>query len=65
MIDHDLEGACGRSESAGIPVIMKLGEGLPVNHKEMARLIDFLDMHLYRGRYADRAGAGIPGVAVH
>lgn len=64
FLNHDLEGEYARTESSGIPVIKKLREGLEVTVDEQTQLIEFLEMHRYRGRYADRAEMRVPAVAV-
>ncbi|MFC7942886.1 hypothetical protein ACFUPZ_06470 [Microbacterium oxydans] len=64
FLNHDLEGEYARTESSGIPVIKKLREGLQVTVDEQTQLIEFLEMHRYRGRYADRADVRVPAVAV-
>jgi hypothetical protein len=64
LLSYDLEGEYARIESAGIPVIRKMREGLGLTVGERTCLIEFLEMHRYRGRYSDRAEVRVPAVAV-
>lgn len=64
LFNYDLEGEYARIERAGIRVIRMLRDGLEPTVEEQAQLIDFLEMHRFRGRYADRAGVRVPGIAV-
>ncbi|MBF4565413.1 DUF4238 domain-containing protein [Plantibacter sp. VKM Ac-2876] len=64
LLNYDLEGEYARIESAGIRVIRMLRDGLELTVEERTQLIEFLEMHRYRGRYADRAEVGVPGVAM-
>lgn len=64
VLTHDLEGEYARIENEGIPVIRKLCRGLTPSVDEMSRLVAFLDMHRYRGQYADRADVRVPAVVL-
>jgi hypothetical protein len=64
LLSYDLEGEYARIENAGIPVIHKMRQGLDLTVDERTRLIQFLEMHRYRGRYSDRAEVRVPAVAV-
>lgn len=65
--DHmsaDLEGQFGRIESDGIPAMRSLVAGVPINHLGRVAVVDFLDMHLERGRFADQAKRTAPAVVI-
>ena len=64
LLNYDLEGEYARIEGAGIRVIRMLRDGLELTVQERTQLIEFLEMHRYRGRYADRAEVRVPGVAM-
>ncbi|MBN9190997.1 DUF4238 domain-containing protein [Microbacterium sp.] len=64
LLNYDLEGEYARIEGAGIRVIRMLRDGLELTVQERTQLIEFLEMHRYRGRYADRAEVWVPGVAM-
>lgn len=64
LLTYDLEGDYARIESAGIDVIRKLRGGLELTDGERTRLVEFLEMHRYRGRYSDRAEVSVPAVAL-
>ncbi|MGB3763203.1 MAG: DUF4238 domain-containing protein [Ornithinimicrobium sp.] len=64
VLSYDLEGEYARIESEGIRVIRKMREGLGLTDAERTRLIEFLEMHRYRGRYSDRAEVRVPAVAM-
>lgn len=64
LLSYDLEGEYARIESAGIPVVRKMREGLDLTIGERTRLVEFLEMHRYRGRYSDRAEVRVPAMAV-
>lgn len=60
----DLESEYGRIEDTGISAINKLRNGQVVTRNDLDAVIAFLDMHLHRGRYADRANIRVPAVLV-
>ncbi|OWP20308.1 hypothetical protein CBF90_02090 [Microbacterium sp. AISO3] len=61
VLTQDLEAEFAAVEDAGIPAIDKLRRGeTDLSADDMHALIAFLDMHLHRGRYADRAGVRVP-----
>ncbi|WP_457101436.1 DUF4238 domain-containing protein [Microbacterium sp. P5_E9] len=62
ILTRDLERDYWRIEDRGIPVIVKLRNGEALDSHELSALVGFLDMHLARGRYADRAGVRVPAV---
>jgi hypothetical protein len=63
VLNYNLEAEYSRIESVGIRVIAKLrGQPAELSSAEMQAMINFLDMHLDRGRYADQVGALIPAV---
>lgn len=64
VLNYDLEREYARIESAGIHVIRKLRTRHALTLGERTRLVEFLDMHRYRGRYSDRADVRIPALAV-
>ncbi|PZE28410.1 DUF4238 domain-containing protein [Curtobacterium sp. MCLR17_042] len=63
-LSHDLEADYARIEQRGIPVIVKLRSGLPATLEERTDLVNFLDMHLDRGRYADQTKVMTPAVVL-
>lgn len=60
----DLEGEYGKVETAGIPALRKLENGEAIEREEQHAVIEFLDMHLERGNYADQSKILTPAVAV-
>ncbi len=56
----DLEAEFGRIESNALPAIRSLADGGAPNRDGRAAIIDFLDMHLERGRFADQAKVRVP-----
>lgn len=62
VLGHDLEGAFGEIESKAAPVFTRLRAGEALALSDMTAVIEFLDMHLHRGRYADRVGGRQPAV---
>lgn len=64
VLTHDLEAEYARIESTGISTITKLRTGQAVTRKDQDAVIAFLDMHLHRGRYADRANVRVPAALV-
>ncbi len=65
VLTHDLESAYEKIETAGIPVIVKLREGAQsLTDTERDSMIAFLDMHLDRGRYANKAKLRAPALVL-
>lgn len=64
VLTRDLEHDYWKIEDLGIPAIVKLREGQPLTDAEQCAVIKFLDMHLDRGRYADKSKAQIPAVVL-
>ncbi|WP_245338555.1 DUF4238 domain-containing protein [Microbacterium imperiale] len=65
VLTQDLEAEFAAVEDAGIPAIDRLRRcETDLSTDDMHALIAFLDMHLHRGRYADRAGVRIPARVV-
>jgi len=62
VLTHDLEGQFGDIEDAGTSAFTKLRAGDELTPSDTAAVVEFLDMHLHRGRYADRAGDTQPAV---
>lgn len=63
VLNQDVESAYERIETAGTPVIVKLREGAQsLTDAERGAMIAFLDMHLDRGRYADKAKLRAPAL---
>lgn len=62
VMAQDLESEYARIEGNGISAITKLRTGKAVTHEDQDSVIAFLDMHLHRGRYADRANVRVPAV---
>lgn len=60
ILSPDLEKIYAEIESRGIGVISKLIERQPITPSEQDDMIGFLDMHLNRGRYANRSGERVP-----
>lgn len=56
----DLEGEYGLIEDAGVAAFARLRAGQSVTREDQEATIAFLDMHLHRGRYADRAEVRVP-----
>jgi hypothetical protein len=63
-LSHDLEADYARIEERGIPMIVKLRTGLLETPEERTDLVNFLDMHLDRGRYADQTKVLTPAVVL-
>jgi len=63
-LSHDLEADYARIEERGIPMIVKQRSGLLETPKERTDLVNFLDMHLDRGRYADQTKVMTPAVVL-
>lgn len=64
MLTWDLERDYWRIENVGIPAIVRLRNGHTLKAAEQIALIDFLDMHLDRGRYADQGKLRVPAVVL-
>lgn len=64
VITKDLETKYARIESTGISAIKKLRTDQTATRKDQDGVIAFLDMHLHRGRYADRANVRVPAALV-
>ncbi len=62
VLTHDLEGAVSVIETAAAPAFARLRAGEELSPHDAAAVIAFLDMHLHRGRYADRVGARQPAL---
>lgn len=62
VLTLDLEKEYGVIESQGISAFSKLRSGEGLEETEARAAIAFLDMHLHRGRYADRAGVRVPAL---
>jgi hypothetical protein len=63
VLARDLEEHYSKIENAGTPVIVKLREGgQSLTARERDAMIVFLDMHLDRGRYADRTKLHAPAL---
>lgn len=60
VMTHDLEGQFADLETRGVSAITRLRTGHGLTRDETQSMIEFLDMHLHRGRYADRVGARQP-----
>ena len=61
---ENLEAQFGKIESKGIPALVKLREGTPIDQVDQRNVITFLDMHIERGRYANQAKVTTPALAV-
>ncbi|WP_431230836.1 DUF4238 domain-containing protein [Paenarthrobacter nicotinovorans] len=64
VLTRNLEGDYSRIENAGTPALVKLRNGEPLTEAEAHAVIDFLDMHLDRGRYADRTKVRAPALVL-
>lgn len=65
IFTHDLEQDYAEVESSGIPAIKKLRDGhSTLTDDEQKALIAFLDMHLDRGRYANKSKISAPATIV-
>lgn len=58
----DLEARYSNIEDQGMLAVAKLRAEEGLTQKEAEAAIAFLDMHLHRGRYADRAGVRVPAI---
>lgn len=64
VLTHNLERDYSLIEAAGTPALVKMREGEPLTTTEAHAVIAFLNMHLDRGRYADRTKVRAPAVAL-
>jgi hypothetical protein len=64
VLTHNLERYYSLIEDAGTPALVKMREGEPLTTAEARAVIAFLDMHLDRGRYADRTQVRAPAVVL-
>lgn len=64
VLTHDLERDYWRIEDSGTPAIVKLRNGDSLTAAERSAVIAFLDMHLDRGRYADKTKIRVPAVVL-
>jgi hypothetical protein len=65
IMAQNLEGHYAGIEDRGIPALAKLRTGGPLAPAEQTAMINFLDLHLDRGRYADQANTRIPAVLIN
>lgn len=56
IMSQDLEAEYAKIEGRGMSAITRLREETELQPGDGEAIIAFLDMHLHRGRYADRAG---------
>ncbi|GGO59882.1 hypothetical protein GCM10010910_03920 [Microbacterium nanhaiense] len=64
VMSLDLESEYGRIESDGVVAINRLRNSQVLERRDLDAVVAFLDMHLHRGRYADRANVRVPAVLV-
>jgi hypothetical protein len=64
VLIRDLEKDYADIENSGTPAIVKLRDGHTLATAEKRAVIAFLDMHLDRGRYADRTKVRAPSVVL-
>ena len=64
VLTRDLERDYSRIENSGIPAIVKMRKGDALLTAEKHAVIAFLDMHLDRGRYADRTKVRAPAAVL-
>ncbi|MBS1674464.1 MAG: hypothetical protein JSS74_10915 [Actinobacteria bacterium] len=62
VLGHDLEGEFSAIEGGGVAAFAKLRASEEITLADMTAVIAFLDMHLHRGRYANRVGARQPAL---
>ncbi len=62
VLTVDLESRYADVEGQGMVAFTKLRAGEGISQEEAEAVIAFLDMHLHRGRYADRAGVRVPAM---
>ncbi|WP_218682638.1 DUF4238 domain-containing protein [Microbacterium sp. BF1] len=60
VFTHDLEKQFAEIEDKGVGALNRLRAGVIPTGPDKLAVIEFLDMHLHRGRYADRAGDSQP-----
>lgn len=64
VLTLNLERDYSLIESKGTPALVKMRKGEPLTAAETHAVIAFLDMHLDRGRYADRTKVRAPAVVL-
>ncbi|MGO4431760.1 DUF4238 domain-containing protein [Paenarthrobacter sp. RAF9] len=64
FLTRNLEKVYSLIENAGTPALVKMRKGEPLTEAEARAVIAFLDMHLDRGRYADRTKVRAPAIAL-
>lgn len=64
VLTRNLEQDYSLIESNGAPALVKMRKGEPLTTAETRAVIAFLDMHLDRGRYADRTKVRAPAVVL-
>jgi hypothetical protein len=64
VLTRNLERDYSLIESNGTPALVKMRKGEPLTTAETRAVIAFLDMHLDRGRYADRTKVRAPAVVL-
>ena len=64
VLTRNLERDYPLIESKGTPALVKMRKGEPLTAAETLAVIAFLDMHLDRGRYADRTKVRAPAVVL-
>lgn len=64
ILTRDLELDYSHIENCGTPAIVKLRNGDPLTAAEQSAVIAFLDMHLDRGRYADKTKIRVPAMVL-
>lgn len=62
VFTHDLEKRFAAIEGKGVGALNRLRNGEVPTIGDQLAVIEFLDMHLHRGRYADRAGDSQPAI---
>lgn len=62
VFTHDLEKRFAAIEDKGVGALNRLRNGEVPTIGDQLAVIEFLDMHLHRGRYADRAGDSQPAI---
>ncbi|MFB8191349.1 DUF4238 domain-containing protein [Microbacterium sp. NPDC055988] len=60
VFNHNLEKQFAAIEDTGVGALNRLRAGKKPSESDQLAVIEFLDMHLHRGRYADRAGDSQP-----
>lgn len=64
VLTRNLERDYSLIENTGIPALVKMRKGEPLTPDEAHAMIAFLDMHLDRGRYADRTKVRAPALVL-